>query len=358
MKKKILFISLVLLLVMSSLLIACAKPAPAPAPTPAPAPAPPPKPELPEMTIRLGAAAAATHEGWPVTDLHTFAKAVEARSNGKITMPVFVSGELGLNRESTPVAVKNDLIQMAYVSCGHIAGTFPHLNVFAMPFLMGSVDGPLPDGNKMAAAVQDISEREFAKLGIAPALFWIESPTQLISTVKIDDVSAMDGVKCRAWDESTSDILTRLGAVPIIMGIGEAYLSMQRGVVDAVITGGVAMNSYSLTELAKDLYLINMPPSSDYLIYNIEWFNSLPAEYQKIISEEWDNLDKLLDKNQGPENEKAFDDMRAAGVTLHELRPEEVAGMVEAVKTLWDDWAAKEAVNREALDAAKKALGL
>ena len=342
MKLRGLLVGCLIVVLVSSLVVACAAPAPAPA--------------LPEITWKLGCSEA-THDEWNVHVVDVMADRIRDRTDGRFNIIVYVSGELGVKRELLPKTLSAGVIDMAWNCTGHIAGTFSHLGVYGLPFLVGGTEGALKDGHRAAGALHDITVREFAKLGIAPGMFFVMTPVQLISKTPVDDVSDLKGLKVRAWDEATSNIIMNMKGVPVIMSVTETYLAIQRGVVDAVLTGVPAMITQSLQELAKNMYLINLAPACVYVNYNIEAFEALPEEYQQILLEELELLEKRADEAQPIADKESLDVMAAAGVDLIEPTPEQMERVIAQVMPLWEDWAAESAINKEAYDAVMAAFG-
>ena len=361
MKRKISSVLLAVMLVTSLILIACAAPAPAPAPTPAPAPAPAPTPApapaLPEVSWLLGTVEPSRTD-WSVAGLVELGDRVAERTNGKFTIDVPVSDELGVERTALPALLSQGAIEMAFFPGGAVAGDFPHLNVLGLPFLIGSQQGPLVDAHKVEKAIEHITVREFKKRGIAPYTFYPLTPVQLITEERIEDHSDLKGMKVRAWSEAIAAIVTALKGEPVIMSVTETYVAMERGVVDGVLTGVPAMLSMSLYEPGNYCSLINLAPGCIYIAYNIEAFEALPDEYKEILRDEERIVREHYKEAQPKEDEKSLKELEAKGVELIEVSPEESERIVAQVSPLWEEWAAESALNRETLDAALRGLGL
>jgi len=311
-------------------------------------------PRLPKITWQLPTTEA-SHEDWTVKAIDGFAEAVAKRTGDNFKIVVTLGGELGIKREELPRALASGRIQAASLPAGHVAGTFPFLNVYGLPFLISSLE----DGLKVGGAVQPITEREFKKLGIAPIAFFVMTPVGLWSRTEIKDLSAMNNLKVRAWDESTSDIVKALGGIPVIMPVTEVYTALQRGVIQAVLTGAPAMLNVSAQELCKFGYLVNLAPACVYLAYNIKAFETLPKEYQNILLEEAKKFEKHMVEIQPIEDNRSLEKMRKAGVTLITPKPDEMSRVKEKVKPLWQKWADKNGpIAAEAMKAATAALGM
>jgi TRAP-type C4-dicarboxylate transport system substrate-binding protein len=296
-------------------------------------------------------------EDWNIAPLVELGERVSARTDGKFTIDVTIGKELGVERDAIATLLSDGVIQMAFLT-GSAAGHFPHIEVHYLPFLVGAGGDPLADGHKIETALADIDKREFAKLGISPYNFLVMTPVQIISKEPIEDASDLKGMKIRAWSEATADIIRAIGGEPVIMSITETYVSMERGVVDGVMTGIPAMISMSLYETGKYCTLINLAPGQIHNVYNIEAFEALPDEYQKILLEEEKTLHEQYVAAQPTVDKESLDELKALGVEVREVPSDARARMVAQVKPLWEEWGSESALNRETLDTALAALGL
>lgn len=334
-----------------------AAPAPTqkPAEAPTAAPAPTKAADLPKVDWTFGTCEPSTQD-WTVATAIDFANNVAKRTDGKFTMKVTVGDELGVQRAQLPQVLSKGVIQLSFISQGQ-TGTFPHEAIFALPFLIGSKEGVLKDGLAIDAATRQITDREFEKMGFKTLWFFVMTPVQLISSKPIDDLSDLKGLKVRAWDDTTSNIVKNLGGVPVVLPVAEVYVAMQRGVVDAVLTGAPAMVSSAVYETGKYLYMVNLAPACQHVPYNIQAFNALPAEYQKVLLEEGEAAAKLYQERQPNVEQEAIDLMKSKGVQVFEPSKEQMDKAREKVLPIWDAWAAEKPINQETYDAVKKAFG-
>lgn len=295
-----------------------------------------------------------TREDWCVVQLDKFTAAVAKRSNDAFKPIVSIAGELGTKSDEVPKTLAAGRIQGGVMATGHIAGSFPFLNVYGLPFLFSSLE----EGQKVHQAIKPIADREFRKMGFAPAAFYIMTPVGLWSKVEIPDLTKLNNLKVRCWDEVTSNIVKNLGGVPIIMPVTEAYTALQRGVIDAVLTGAPAMLQISGQEVCKFGYLINLAPACIYLCYNTAAFDKLSKEFQEIFMSEAASMEKAFLQAQPIENSRSIDQMKAAGVKLTTPGPEQMAALKTAVRPIWQNWIEKNGpIAAEAAKAAMDAVG-
>jgi C4-dicarboxylate-binding protein DctP len=336
------YLVFVLVLAIAMILPACATSAPQ---------------EMPTLKWTLGTSEP-NKADWDKKPLLAFADNIASRTGGKWTVRVTIGDELGVANTEYPIILSKGQIQMGFLAGGHITGTIPHESIYGLPFLVGASGDVLVDGQKVTNAIRSISVREWSKLGISPAAFFVSTPVQLISKAQINDMSNFNNTKIRAWDELTSNVVKALNGVPIVMAASETYLALQRGVIDGVLTGPPAMGSMSLWEYAKYLYLINLPPACVYIGQNDAAVKALPDAYKKIYTEELATMNEAWKKAQPTAAGDAITFLKSKGVTAVTIPPDQMAKIVTAVKPLWEAWAAKGPTQKEAYDAALKALGI
>jgi len=280
---------------------------------------------------------------------------VRERTDGNFDITLYTAGEIGITREALPKAVSARAVDMGWHAHGHISGIYPYMGVYSLPFM---ITDAVVEGGKVDKAIRDIVVRTWEKDGLGVGSYFAMTPAALISKEPIADISDMNGLKCRAWDDVTSTIIKSLNGEPVLMSVTETYVAMQRGVVDAVLTGVPAMYDYSLQEQAKNLYLYNLAGAHIYISYNLDAFAALPKEYQDILLDEFKLLDQRGIEAQPIADKGSIDKMLAAGVDVITPPADQFDRARAKIAFMWDEWAAVDPVNKEALDAAKVALGI
>jgi C4-dicarboxylate-binding protein DctP len=283
---------------------------------------------------------------------------IREATNGNFDIKYYLSDELGVERSALPGLLKQGVVQVSVMVGGHIAGEYPALGVFGLPFLQCSINGCVEDGTAIEEAIRSVVEAEWAKDGIGRLGFATMTPVGVVSETPIDDLSDWKGLKCRAWDENTANIVAALNGEPVIMGVTETYVAMQRGVIDAVLTGVPAMVSMALYEPGAYLYTIGLAPANIYTGYNLAAEAALPQEFKDAL---WDAAkwhDEEFQRQQPIADKVSLDDMAAGGVEIIQPDAATLANMQTKVKPLWETWAAQGPAEKQAYDLALKALGL
>lgn len=119
----------------------------------------------------------------------------------------------------------------------------------------------------------------------------------------------------------------------------DLYSAMQTGVCDGWVGGGAYSNYSVMADLIH--YFLDLRTSTDayVCIMNKDLFDSLPAEYQEIISTAMNEMiEEALDALQ-IQDEQAISDLQALGIEVFIPTDEEMSAiMSKAIKDLWGTW--------------------
>jgi len=342
--KKILLIPLALLLVVS--LVACAAPAPAPAPAPATVTAPAATVTAPATTVTAPAPAPAPTEkksyrfitatecgtkGTPNADyIDLWAQLVEEGTDGRIQCDVFYEGELGTPEEMFDNLLKGNIhIQLSWPM------TFydPRVAVLNVPYMVFDWD-ELLEAYSPGGWLNQVVDPVFNGLGIK---FFGAIP-EGFGGVATRGTYATNPEQAKNLKVRSQPILPypqameAMGYQVAVISWGEVYTAIETGVVDGD-SGNVIFWDQEYFGDLLDYYLNTKHiVNTGAALMNLEAFNSLDAEDQKIVTdaatqmlaEQFANAERLdLHYRQ-----VAID----KGIEFIELTPEELAVNVKLVR--------------------------
>ncbi|MDD4320658.1 MAG: DctP family TRAP transporter solute-binding subunit [Acidaminococcaceae bacterium] len=263
----------------------------------------------------------------------TFAKKVQEKSMGNITITIYPSGQL-YNDKSMNDAIMAGGIDMGLNTVGRWSSVIPAMEVFDVPFLFPSyaqvdkaIDGGL--GAKLGA--------ELLKKGVR-SLIWADYGFVQFANAKhaITKPEDFAGLKLRGYGEMPSDTIKALGAAPVTMGSGEVYMAIQRGVVDGLTSGTTAMFDRKIYEVAKYLTITNHAYPEFILAMNEKSFQKLSPAQQKIITEAAKEVRDELRKNAQTEDTVALEKLKAKGMEVYVVPANEIGQWQQATKPCWD----------------------
>ena len=161
------------------------------------------------------------------------------------------------------------------------------------------------------------------------------------------DLKGMKLIAASGW----VDYAKAVGAAPVTMGVGDYYLSLERGLVEGVFLHFPASMMFKTLDVCKYHTLLNSSSIPDAIIFNKERWNSLPPDLQKIVREaiEWRTATVLKDDYN--EVEKAIEYAKKRGNTFYTPTPDEMKLWRDSAASLHETWIAR--YEKEGLPARK-----
>lgn len=203
---------------------------------------------------------------------------LERESNGKIKVQKFHSQSLHPQREGF-TAARDGIAD--YTACFMIyePTSFNMLHGMTLPFLFDdSASATLTD----VALYPKYFKDEYENLGVYLGRGMVTPPYNVIGNDKYETLADLKGSKIRAGGRMQSESLKALGAVAINIPSGEAYTSLQRGLVDGVAMNDPVFPIFKLQEVSKyhndvSLFSVNL----EYCV-NPEFFDGLPDDLKTV----------------------------------------------------------------------------
>lgn len=180
-------------------------------------------------------------------------------TDGKITFKYYQTNTLFPDDESY-AAFEKGKVDFGVVRPGLFDKKMPLSTVIDIPFMA-------PNAIVGSLLAQDITKKfievreEFPKNSEVFAL-WSSASYQLHSVLPIQDLSQIKGKKIAIWQNSLIDTVEKLGASPVLLNTTDTTAALEQGVVDAVLSPFVALNSYNTIHIAKYHLLLNLGVSS------------------------------------------------------------------------------------------------
>ena len=214
-----------------------------------------------------------------------WAKAVKERTKGGMTVQVFHSAQLG---------VEEDIIEQIRAGANlgqntdsaRMGNYVPEIAVMNGPYFVNDYNDVFKLGN--LPTVKGWKKKLETDFGIKILSFnWVQGFRHMVTNKPIRNPQDLNGMRIRTpgapiWQES----IRAIGATPVALAFGEIYPAMQQKVIDGCDNVYNATYAGRLYEVAKyfsetaHILLINFE------IMSAKYFNSLPADYQKILEEE------------------------------------------------------------------------
>jgi len=310
-----------------------------------------PKPAAWDFVLNVGM----TH---PVAQMEQeFVDDVKKRTGGQLVITMRPPGELPYKLTEYLRVTGQNNSQMADVYMGFLAGDSKIAVLTGLPFLVGT-----PDELKKAMTVLDPMIREdFARFG-ADILTWFTWPEQNIwgRGKPIQTVDDFKGRKIRTTSPEQSEMIKRLGGVPISLTAPEVPSAAQRGVMDGVVTAAFNLLGSKWNEFTEWGYIADIHIGGPaYILVNKGSLAALSPEVRKQLQEAAGVLQAKMLK-EIPVREYSDRQLLETQykIKLYKASPADVARMRKEMEPYWDEWAKQGGPKLvEALAAVKKVLG-
>jgi tripartite ATP-independent transporter DctP family solute receptor len=277
-------------------------------------------------------------EGYPtVVAVESMGKKLEAATNGRVSVQMFASMQLGGEKEAIEQA-QVGAIQLARVSVGALGPVIDDLNVVNLPFLFRNtahmqkvIDGAI--GQELLDKVTNN-----AKAGLV-GLCWMDAGARSIYNTKrpINKLEDLKGLKIRViGNPMFVDMMNALGGNGVAMGYDQVFSALQTGVIDGAENNPPsfvfdnhyqAAKYYTLTEhlIVPEMLVLSRKTWDGLTKYDQALLTKLAREAQQEERVLWAKYEQ-----------QALDKAKAAGVAIIELADKKP--FEDAVKPVWDKY--------------------
>lgn len=294
------------------------------------------------ITVRMGMIAP---EGHPVAVASArFAKLVEQRTEGRIKVLTFPGGTLGGETELADL-VQSRVLKMANIGIGGVYSArleAPAALFYLFPneISMWQFYGSLPYKEELLRVQR---ERDTVIL----SMNWWQGWRHVITNKPIKKVEDFKGLKLRyaVVDNIKAKFYAALGAKGEPIEFPEVYEALQRGIVDGFecplywIYGIKAHEVVKHLTLTSHITYLNSP-----IVNRAFWEKELtPAQRVVILTTAWE-CGEYQNKLQRQKRGEILEKMKAAGVQVYEMSPEEIRKLVSLCERVQLEWAQEKGV--------------
>jgi C4-dicarboxylate-binding protein DctP len=167
----------------------------------------------------------------------------------------------------------------------------------------------------------------------------------------------MKGLKIRTPPiESIIKCVQALGGNPVSIPYGETYMALKTGVADGQENPLANIGDMKFFEVQKYMTLIDYQFHPEPFDVNLKWFNSLPADLQKIMQDAaWIYTDKQNEFRRDL-NDYYYKMIVNGGVTDYQPTAAERQQFITACQPVYDYFVGKGLFTNADLDAMKKII--
>ncbi|MFV0576777.1 MAG: TRAP transporter substrate-binding protein [Vibrio sp.] len=277
-----------------------------------------------------------------------FKKLVEERLQGKVEVQVYSNSSLYGDGKEMEALLLGD-VQLIAPSLAKFGQYTKTLQVFDLPFLFQDIQ-----------AVDRFQQSETGKSllksmennNITGLAYWHNGMKQLSANKALHTPRDARGLKFRV---RASDVLDEqfkaVRANPRKMSFAEVYQGLQTGVVNGAENPWSNIYSQKFNEVQKYITESNHGVLDYMLITNTKFWNGLPDDIRTELDSILAEVTKTVNDEAEALNQKAKQSIIDSGSSeIIQLKPEERAQWVEAMKPVWSKFEAD--IGSDVIDAA------
>lgn len=276
---------------------------------------------------------------------------VKTDTGGQLSIKLNLGKSLQIGSNDITQAVGDGLVQVA--ADGFFLGSVPIAGVLRLPMLINSDK----EWTFALAAMEPYLKKGFEKQGVV-YLGQYRYPQQVIfANFKIESLADLKGKKIRVTSPEQGEFVKAFGGLPLNLPGTEVPTSLERGVVDGVITAS-AGGAKNWHEFLKFNYRFGINYFNSVIIANRSAFDALPAKSKSALTQAiWAECDRINAEFQEDEL-KQMEVQQKAGMTIINAQPSESSQAIKKLEPYWSEWAkAKGPEYVEALAVVRKAIG-
>jgi tripartite ATP-independent transporter DctP family solute receptor len=212
-----------------------------------------------------------------------FKKMVEERTNGAIRVDIYPAAQLG-DARTIVEGVQMGTIEMADIENGPMGRFVPEAMLWDLPFIFRDIDHA---HNILDGDVGKYVQKKYDDVGIRHLAYNDGGFRYFTNNVRpVRNMDDLQGLKIRVMESKVMiDTINAFGASAVPMAFGELYTALQQGVVDGQENPMNLIYSQRFYEVQKYLSLSGHFYYPRQYITNLNWFNNLSEEHQKVIAE-------------------------------------------------------------------------
>lgn len=265
-----------------------------------------------------------------------FATLASERSNGRIKIAVFPSGQLG-GDEAIGRELVRGTIELAFVNPNSMVGMDPLLDFHILPFIATSYEDVdriyYGEDNILRTTLREAVERNRMKI-----LGYFENDFRAISNSKkpVKTVDDLKGLKLRVVpSQSLKLFFEKAGSQVVILPFPELFTALQQGTVDGQENGVILIEQARFFEAQKYVTLLNHSYVMSTITASQRALSKLSAADQELLSSIGKEVGEWQVKRNRENSAAALEKLRSAGLEIHKPTPEEIAQFRALGEKVW-----------------------
>lgn len=264
------------------------------------------------------------------------AEQIELRSEGRYTVDVFPSSQLG-NEETITEGLQLDSIQLAFTGPTFLGQFYPPIAISEAPFIWRDYDHW--KSYQGSPIFEDVSQGYFDITGNKVTSILYFGARQVTSNRMINSPADMKNMKIRVANAALWKIFpTAVGASPTPISFAEVYLSLQQGVVEGQENPITIISSNKFYEVQDYLIKTSHITSSIVSVVGAPLWSRLSDEDKQLFTDITREATGIYSDKVYVREDELFKEFAANGtIEIVEVDRQPFADLVvPAVKEVWD----------------------
>jgi TRAP-type C4-dicarboxylate transport system substrate-binding protein len=312
---------LVVTLLVISLVTSCASSS---SPSPAPAPK---EPVILRMVMEP------PPEDPQIVEAEAMAKRFYERSGGEYQIKVYTGGTL-LNTVEYLDGVRTGAVEMTGIGWGIYAGADPRLGAIEIPFLFNNVQAIAVAQEAYSELLNPVFEEKFNQTVLTS---YTTGGFELISTRPVKTLEDWNGLMVGAINPAMADLIQVLGGSPIVVMWVDLYMSLEKGVIDAVLVPTAGALAARLSDVASEATIFYACSGVMGYTINLDVWEAIPEHTQDMLLEEAQQTGKTLNEMGVRRHDEDIAEFEALGMDVYILPKAERVRWVEKYQPFIDE---------------------
>jgi tripartite ATP-independent transporter DctP family solute receptor len=293
-------------------------------------------------------------EGYPtVAAVENLGKKMAAATNGRITVQMYPSMQLGGEKEAIEQA-QVGAIAFARVSVGALGPVVDDLNVFNLPYVFRNTEHAqkVMDGEIGKELLDKVTNSGKGIVGLC----WMDAGARSFYDTKkpIKTMADLKGLKVRVMGNPMFvDMANSMGANGIAMGYDQVFTSLQTGVIDGAENNPPSFVFDNHYQVAKFYTIDEHLIVPEMLVMSKKIFDSMSKDDQALLLKFSREAQMEERKLWDVYEKQAMDKAKANGVQIIQISAADKKQLQDAVKPVWDKYGPKYADMVKRIQAVK-----
>jgi TRAP-type C4-dicarboxylate transport system substrate-binding protein len=213
---------------------------------------------------------------FPSIQMERWKEEVEKRTDGRITVDTFPGSTL-LGAKDMLQGVIDGQADIGCLCMSYQPGVFPLTTVTELPlgFTSSTVASKV-----LWDLYQKYQPAEFAKVKVLT--MFTSAPSNIMSKKPVRSLADLQGLELRA-SGIASQILSRIGAVPVSMPMSQTPEALQKGIVNGLLSSFEVLKDLNFAEDCRYETITDFQVYPFAVVMNLDKYNSLPAEVKAVF---------------------------------------------------------------------------